>query len=98
MQRGNREQSKNGKPSQKRRAEAEDAESSQIDHETKDPGELATLAMPEPGGVNLHHARSAERLQIAVQSADGYEKAEHPRKRGGPKQDVHQNGPRGSNQ
>ena len=89
MQRRNVNQAEDGEAGQQCRAEREDAEAAQVDHEAEDAGEPPALTVAEPGGVDLHHAGRAEGLQIAVHAADGDEQAKHPRERRGAKQHVH---------
>ena len=60
-----------------RRSEIKIPKRPQTNHEAEDAlANLAALAMPEPGGINLDQARRAERLQVAVDPANGDEEPE----------------------
>ncbi len=98
MQWWNVNHSENDKSGEQRGAQVEDAKTSEVDHEPKNPGETAPLPMPEPGSVHFDHAWRAEGLHVAVDPANRHEQAKHPPKRGHPEEDVHDDRAGGTNQ
>ena len=54
--------------------------------------------MTEPRGVDLHHARRAERLHVAVDSANQHEEPKQAPKRGDTERHVHDDRARRSDQ
>ena len=77
---------------EQRRPQREDPEAPRVDHEAEDAGEAPALLRVEPRGVDLHHARSAEGLEVSVDATDGDEEAEQSRERGGAEREVHHHG------
>jgi hypothetical protein len=53
-----------------------EGEAAKVDHETENARKPATLAVSEPGGIDLHHARRAKSLQITVNTPYGGEQRE----------------------
>ena len=76
MKRRDSPHSEEEKSREERRPERENAEPSQIDHESEDAGEAAAFVFPKPRRVHFHHSGCAERLQVAVHSADRDEQSE----------------------
>ena len=76
MERRNLPETEENETGEKRRAEIENPEAAEINHEPENAGEASALAMAEPGGVDFHHAGRAERLQVAVDPANGDEQPE----------------------
>jgi hypothetical protein len=74
------------------RTQREDPEATCVDHEAEDAGEAPALLRVEPRGVDLHHARSAEGLEVTVDATDGDEEAEQTREGGGAEREVHHHG------
>ena len=70
MQRWNSNQTEKGKSRKQRGSEFENAEATQVDHETKDAGEAAALRVPEPGSIYFYHSGCTECLHVSVDAAN----------------------------
>src|SRR6266571_1475290 len=70
VQRRNPDQTEKCKSGEQCRPELENPESAKVDHKTEDAGKASAFGMTEPRGVDLHHTRRAECLQIPVNAAD----------------------------
>src|SRR5262249_42713662 len=80
VQRRHLPHSKKSKTSQQCRAEIENAEATQIDHEAEDAGETPSFQPTEPGGINLDHARSPIGLQVTINSPNRHKEHQEPEK------------------
>src|SRR6266404_1667070 len=70
MQRWNSDQPEKGKSGEQSRSKFENAEATEINHETEDAGKASTLGVTEPRRIYFHHSRRAEGLHVATDSAN----------------------------
>ena len=81
-----------GESGQDHRSELGDGEPAELDHESEDAREFAAFVLAEPGGVDLDHARRAERLQKAVQHPRQHENAQQAPQGGGAEHEIEDDG------
>src|ERR1041385_5682318 len=98
MQRRNSPQPKKNESGQQRRTEFENAEPSKVNHKPENPGKRSPFRGSEPGGVNLHHARRAKSLKVAIDAANQDEKPKQRPERRQPKENIHDDRPGGADQ
>lgn len=98
MERIDSDHAKESKTGKQGRAEIEDAEAAEIDHESEDAGESATFSFGKPGGFDFGHAGCAEGLKVSVDAANGHEETEDSPDRGGAEEDVHDDGAGGADE
>ena len=75
MERRDGKQAEKSKAGEEGGTEVEDAETTQIDHESENAGEAAAFSVLKPSGINFHHAGGTKGLEITINAADGNEEA-----------------------